>query len=155
ELAKSMQQQKRFTKKWGSLGVFAELPKSMQQTQMTSDYSFSTIYRLTKSMRFPIPQPTLDAIRSIHRQHDQLFGNLRSITETFPKNQSVFSQINNWQFAVSGISGQLASIAAVQSKWNLIYDFEEITEEAVSLNKRIFDENGVTQEGFNELKEFF
>jgi hypothetical protein len=125
------------------------------QQQMASNSSLSAIDALTKSTRFAIPQPTLDAIISINRHHNQLFENLRSITEAFTKNQSAFSQINNLQFAVSGISGQLASIAATQRKWNLINDFEEITEEAVSLNARIFGENGVTNQGLNELKEFF
>lgn len=155
ELTKSMQQQERLTKNMGSVGMLAELAKSMQQQQMALNPTLSTIDALTKSMRFAIPQTTLDAITSINRQHDQLFGNLRSVTEVFTKNQSAFSQINNWQFAVSGISGQLASIAAAQRKWDLIDDFVEITEEAVSLNEKIFDNNGVTNEGLNELKEFF
>lgn len=154
ELAKSIQQQERYTKNWGNTGTLTDLAKSMQQ-QTASYPSLSTIDALTKSMRFAIPQQTLDAITSINRHHNQLFGNLKSITEAFTKNQSAFSQINNLQFAVSGISGQLASIAAAQRKWNLIDDFEEITEEAVSLNERIFDENGVTNQGLNELKEFF
>ncbi|QDK77623.1 hypothetical protein EXU85_03050 [Spirosoma sp. KCTC 42546] len=144
ELAKSMQQQERFTKNWGSIGMMADLTKSIQQ-QIGSNPSFSAIDALTKSIRFAIPQTTLDAITSINRQHSLLFGNLRNITETFTKNKSVFSQINNWQFAISGISGQLASIAAAQRKWDLIDDFEEITEEVVSLNERIFDKDGVTK----------
>ncbi|PRZ23284.1 hypothetical protein [Flavobacterium granuli] len=154
QLAKSIQQQEKYTKNWGSTSMLVNLAKSMQQ-QMASNSSLSAIDALTKSMRFAIPQTTLDAIISINRHHNQLFGNLRSITEAFTKSQSAFSQINNLQFAVSGISGQLASIAATQRKWNLIDDFEEITEEAVSLNERIFDENGVTNQGLNELKEFF
>ncbi|WP_369765201.1 hypothetical protein [Flavobacterium sp. WC2429] len=154
ELAKNIQQQERYTKNSGSAGILTDLAKSMQQ-QTASNLSFSAFDALTKSMRFAIPQPTLDAIISINRNHTQLFGNLRNITEAFTKNQSTFSQINNLQFAVSGISGQLASMAAAQRKWNLIDDFEEITEEAVSLNERIFDENGVTSQGLNELKEFF
>jgi hypothetical protein len=110
---------------------------------------------LSIQAKFAIPQTTLDAISSINRQHEQLFGNLRSITKEINKNQAVFNQINSWQFAISGISGQLAAIAASQKKWDLIDDFKEITEEAVSLNERIFDENGVTKEGLNELKTFF
>src|SRR5690606_16649671 len=76
-------------------------------------------------------------------------------TKALTQNHSGFSQLNNWSVAISGLSGQLASIAATQRKWDLIDDFEKITEEAVSLNERIFDNNGVTKEGFNELKEYF
>lgn len=154
EFAKSMQHQERFTKNLERVGILSDLTKSMQK-QMASIPNSSTNEALTKSMRFAIPQSTLDAITSINRQHSQLFGDLRSITETITKNQSAFSQINNLQFAVSGISGQLAFIAATQRKWDLIDDFEEITEEAISLNERIFDENGITIKGLYELKEFF
>lgn len=154
ELTKSIQQQERYIKNWGRTGSLADLAKIMLQNK-ASNPSLSAIDTLTKSMRFAIPQSTLDTITSINRQQNQLFGNLKSITEVFTKNQSSFSQINNLQFAVSGISGQLASIAAAQRKWNLIDDFEEITEEAVSLNERIFDENGLTSQGLNELKDFF
>jgi hypothetical protein len=154
ELAKSIQHQERYSKNWGNTGALADLAKSMQQ-QTASIPTLSSINVLTKSIRFAIPQPTLNAIITINRHHNQLFGNLRSITEAFTKNQTTYSQINNLQFAISGISGQLASIASAQKKWNLIDDFEEITEEAVSLNERIFDENGVTSQGLNDLKEFF
>ena len=154
ELAKSIQQQEQFRKNLGSEGMLTNLTKSMQQ-QLALNPSLSIIDTFTKSMQFAIPQSTLDAITSINRQHDQLFGNLRSISEVFIKNQSSFSQINNLQFAISSISRQLASIAASKRSWDLIEDFEEITEEAVTLNERIFDENGVTKEGLNELKEFF
>lgn len=149
-----MQHQERFTKNLERVGILSDLTKSMQK-QMASIPNLSINETLTKSMRFAIPQSTLDAITSINTQHSQLFGDLRSITETITKNQSAFSQINNLQFAVSGISGQLAFIAATQRKWDLIDDFEEITEEAISLNERIFDENGITNKGLNELKEFF
>lgn len=155
ELAKSMQLQERVTRNFESVSMLTDLAKSVQKQQRSFNPSLLAMDAMIKPMRFEIPNPTLDAIASINKQHDLLFGNLRSLTEAFTKNQSVFSQINNWQFAISGLSGQLASIAAAQRKWNLIDDFEEITEEAVSLNEKIFDENGVTKEGFNELKEFF
>lgn len=140
--------------------MITELARSMQQHhKMFENPTLSAIEAMTKGLslqaKFAIPQTTLDAITSINRQHEQLFENLRSITEAINKNQAAFNQINSWQFAISGISGQLAAIAASQKKWDLIDDFEEITEEAVSLNERIFDENGVTKEGLNELKAFF
>lgn len=138
----------------------SELAKSVWDTHnVFKNQSLLSIEAAVQSLslqaKIAMPQTTIDAISSINRQHEQLFGNLRSITEAINNNQAVFNQINSWQFAISGISGQLAAIAASQKKWNLIDDFEEITEEAVSLNERIFDENGVTKEGLNELKAFF
>lgn len=140
--------------------MITELTRSVQQNHKTFiSPTLSTIETMTKGLsfqtKFVIPQTTLDAISSINRQHEQLFGNLRSITEAINNKQAAFNQINSWQFAISGISGQLAAIAASQKKWDLIDDFDEITEEAISLNERIYDENGVTKEGLNELKAFF
>jgi hypothetical protein len=160
QLSEMFKAQERITKNLSGLSMAAELAKSMQQhRRLFESPTLLAIEAMNKGMslqsKFAIPQTTLDAIASINRQHEQLFGNLRSITETLNKNQAVFNQINSWQFAISGISGQLAAIAASQRKWDLIEEFEEITEEAVSLNERIFDENGVTQEGLYELTEFF
>jgi hypothetical protein len=160
QLTEMMKAQASITKSLSGVSMITELAKSMQQHhKMFENPTLSAIEAMTKGLslqaKFAIPQTTLDAISSINRQHEQLFGNLRSITEAINKNQAVFNQINSWQFAISGISGQLAAIAASQKKWDLIDDFEEITEEAVSLNERIFDENGVTKEGLNELKAFF
>lgn len=160
QLSEMMKAQTRITKSLSGVSMITELAKSMQQHhKMFENPTLSAIEAMTKGLslqaKFAIPQTTLDAISSINRQHEELFGNLRSITEAVNKNQAAFNQINSWQFAISGISGQLAAIAASQKKWDLIDDFEEITEEAVSLNERIFDENGVTKEGLNELKAFF
>lgn len=160
QLSEMMKAQASITKSLSGVSMITELAKSMQQHhRMFENPTLSAIEAMTKGLslqaKFAIPQTTLDAISSINRQHEQLFGNLRSITEAVNKNQAAFNQINSWQFAISGISGQLAAIAASQKKWDLIDDFEEITEEAVSLNERIFDENGVTKEGLNELKAFF
>lgn len=160
QLSEMMKAQASITKRLSGVSMITELAKSMQQHhKMFEKPTLSAIEAMTKGLsiqaKFAIPQTTLDAISSINRQHEQLFGNLRSITEAINKNQAAFNQINSWQFAISGISGQLAAIAASQKKWDLIDDFEEITEEAVSLNERIFDENGVTKEGLNELKAFF
>ena len=160
QLSEMFKAQERITRNLSGLNMATELAKSMQKHhRMFENPTLSAIEAMTKGLslqsKFAIPQTTLDAISSINRQHEQLFGNLRSITEAINKNQAAFNQINSWQFAISGISGQLAAIAASQKKWDLIDDFEEITEEAVSLNERIFDEYGVTKEGLNELKAFF
>lgn len=160
QLSEMMKAQEQITKSLSGVSMITELAKSMQKHhRMFENPTLSAIEAMTKGLslqaKFAIPQTTLDAISSINRQHEQLFGNLRSITEALNKNQAAFNQINSWQFAISGISGQLAAIAASQKKWDLIDDFEEITEEAVSLNERIFDKNGVTKEGLNELKAFF
>lgn len=153
-LSEMLKTQEKITNSISGLTMVNEIAKSLKIVQPT----FPAMDTITKSMNWQknlIPQTTLDTISSINRQHEQLFGNLRNITEVLNKHQYVFSQINNWQFAISGLSGQLAAIAASQQKWDLIDDFEEITEEAISLNEKIYDENGISKEGLAELKEFF
>jgi len=151
--------QERISRSLSGINMIAEIAKNMQRQKMFANPALLAVEELTKSMnhhsKFAIPQTTLDAISSIDKHHEQLFGNLRSIIETFDKHQATFSQINNLTFAIEGISTQLAAIASSQRKWDLIGDYEKITEKSVSLNERIFDENGVTKEGLIELKEFF
>ncbi|MDP1814568.1 MAG: hypothetical protein Q8K92_08995 [Leadbetterella sp.] len=160
QLSEMMKTQESIIKSLSRVSMINELAKSMQQHyKMFDKATLSAFETMTKGLslqtKFTIPQTTLDAITSINLQQNQLFGNLRSVIEVLNKNHAVFNQINTWQFAISGISGQLAAVAASDKKWNLIDDFEEITEEAVSINERIFDENGVTKEGLKELKEYF
>ncbi len=159
KISEMFQAQERITKSFSGISMMTEIAKSIKHQTMIAQPSILAMDAITKSMswqsKFAIPNSAIEAITSINRQHEQLFGSLRSISEALTKNQFAFSQINSWQFAISGISGQLAAIAASQQKWNLIDDFEEITEEAISLNERLFDENGVTKQGLNELKEFF
>lgn len=160
QLSEMFKAQEILSKNFSTINMAAEIAKSMKHHhKMFENSNLSAIEAMRKSIdfqsKFRIPQTTIDAIKSINRQHDQLFGPIRNLTQALAKNQSSFSQINNWQFAISNISGQLAAIAASQRKWNLIDDFEKITEEAVSLNERIFDEGGVTREGLDELRQFF
>lgn len=159
-LSEMMKSQENSKISLSGISMFAELSKKLHENHSIFEKpALSEIQKLAKGLKlqptFSIPQGTINAITLINRQHNQIFGNLRSITEAFNKNQAAFNQINSWQFAISGIAGQLAAIAASQKKWDLIDDFEEITEGAVSLNERIFDENGVTKAGLNELKSFF
>lgn len=159
QISDLLRTQERITRSFSGISMVNQIAKSLQHQKMLANPTLTAIEALTKSMsfqtKFAIPQTTIEAITSINHRHEQLFTNLRNFTETLTKNQNVFTQINSWQFAINGISGQLASIAANQQKWDLIDDFDKITDEAVSLNERIFNENGITKEGLNELKDFF
>lgn len=135
------------------------ITERIKEQKLFTDSTLSAIDTAAKYIdfqtKFLIPKKTLDTISSISNQQEKLFKDLKTVADTFNKNQTIFSQISNWQFAINSFSGQLAELAASQLKWNIIDDFEEITEEAVSLNERIFDENGLTKNGLNELKDFF
>ena len=160
QLSEMLKSQESDTKSLSGIRMLAEIAKNLQEhNRIFENPALSEIQKMAKGLMlqptYTIPQATINAIAAINRQHEQLFDKLRGITEAINKNQVEFNQINNWQFAIRGISGQLAAFAASQKKWDLIDNFEEITEEAVSLNESIFDENGVTKEGLNKLKAFF
>lgn len=154
QLAKTFQQQDKPLSNLTGVNMLNALVKNASQQQTSLNTSLAAIKGLTGLTQFAIPEATITAIASISKHHDILFGNLRSISEVFNRNESLFSQISNIQFAVSGLSGQLTSIATAHKKWNLIKDFEEIMQEAVLLNERIYDESGVTKDGYNELNDF-
>ena len=116
-----------------------EIARSLQITQPTS----AVMEAITNSMSWQknlIPQTTLDAISSISRQHEQLFESVRAITDVLKFQSPIITQINNLNFALNGISGQLATIAVQQNDWSLIDDFESITEQTLDFTESITEE---------------
>ncbi len=148
ELAKGMQQQDRLMKSFGGGSMLTELAKSKQEQSKALSPSFSAFDALTKLMKsyanFGIPQTTLDAITSINKRHEQLFGGIREITDALRIQSPAITQIINLHFALGGISGQIAALAAQQKNWKIIEDFEEVTEKAIDFTATLTEE--VTEE---------
>tara|TARA_B100002049_G_scaffold237186_1_gene226685 strand:+ start:9773 stop:10648 length:876 start_codon:yes stop_codon:yes gene_type:complete len=129
--------------------MMAELGKSIQQYHRIGDNpSLSAIEAITKNLslhtKFVIPQTTIEAITSINRKHEELLGGLRTISEAFKIQSPAIAQINNLNSALSSISGQVAAIAAQQRKWEIIADYDEVTEQAVEFSENLTEE--VTEE---------
>lgn len=99
-----------------------------------------------QSKLFQIPQPTLDSIKGISQMQESLFGNLKSISSIFESQKPHLAQINSLQFAMSGISGQIAAIAAKSSQWNLLDEFEDINEQAFEIANSFTSDIALTQE---------
>lgn len=150
QLSEMMKAQEQITKSLSGVSMITELAKSMQQHRKMFESSAQSVFEaMTKDLnlqeKFVIPQTTLDAISSINRQHEQIIGAIRrAITEALKIQSPVLAQINNLSFALSSISGQIAAIAAKQRNWDLIDDFEEITEQAVEFSQNLNEE--VTEE---------
>lgn len=149
QLSEMFKAQESITRNLSGLSMATELAKSMQKHhRMFENPTLSAIDAMTKGLslqsKFAIPQTTLDAITSINRQHEQLFGGLRAITEAFKIQSPALAQINNLNFALSGISGQIAAIAAQQRNWTIIDDFEEVTKQAIEFSESLTEE--VTEE---------
>lgn len=121
----------------------------------------SAIEAISKSMamqpKFSIPSSAFDAIKAISKQHEQLFGNFKFATKALRANQATISQMNNLRFALTGISGQLSSIAATQKNWALLKDFESISGQAIELSSSVSNDIALTEEEskrFEKLIEF-
>jgi hypothetical protein len=95
---------------------------------------------------FQIPQATLDAIKGISQMQDSIFGNLKDITSIFESQKSYLAQVNSLQFAMSGISGQIAAIAAKSNQWNLLDEFENINEEAFEITNNFTSDIALSEE---------
>ncbi|WP_348825029.1 hypothetical protein [Flavobacterium aestuarii] len=96
---------------------------------------------------FQIPQPTLDAIRGISQMQESLFGNLRDVSAMLVESQKPYlSQINSLQFAMNGISGQIAAIAAKSNQWSLLDEFEDINEQAIEITNSFTLDIALTEE---------
>jgi len=107
--------------------------------------------------KLSIPSSVFDAIKAINKQHEQLFGNFKFVTEAIKANQAAISQMNSLRFALAGISGQLSSIAATQKNWALLKEFENISGQAVELSSSVSNDIALTQEEskrFEKLIEF-
>jgi hypothetical protein len=140
--------QESITKSLSGVNMMAEIAKSKQHQKMFSNPTLSAIDAMSKSMsiqsKFAIPQTTLDAITSINRQHAQLFIGLRAMTEALRIQSPAIVQINNLNFALSSISGEIAAIAAQQRNWTIIDDFEKVTAQAIEFSESLTEE--VTEE---------
>jgi len=149
QLSEIFKAEESITKNLSGLSMATELARSMQKHhRMFENRTLSAIEAMTKGLslksKFAIPQTTLDAILSINRQHEQLFGGIRAITEALRIQSPAIAQINNLNFALSGISRQVAAMAAEERNWSIIDDFEEVTEHAIEFSESLTEE--VTEE---------
>ncbi|AIJ37746.1 hypothetical protein [Flavobacterium psychrophilum] len=95
---------------------------------------------------FQIPQPTLEAIKGISQIQESLFGSLKGISSILESQKPYLAQINSLQFAMSGISGQIAAIAAKSNQWNLLDEFEDINEQAFEITNSFTSDIALTEE---------
>lgn len=122
-----------------------QFPKNFAGIDMLSN----SILNHTKS--FKIPDTTLDAIKGISQSQESIFENLKGISSIIESQKPYLAQINSLQFAMSGISGQIAAIAAINNQWNLLEEFEDINEEVSDITNNFTSDLILTEE---ETKRF-
>lgn len=96
---------------------------------------------------FQISQPTLDAIKGISQMQESLFGNLRGVSAILLESQKPYlAQINSFQFAMSGISGQIAALASQNNNWYLLDEFEDLNEQVIEITNGFTSDIALTEE---------
>ena len=125
--------------------------KSIAQQQNLFSKNFVGLDTLSKTFAkqaslLKIPDPTLEAIRGISQMQESLFGGLKGIASIGEFYKPYVNQINSLKIAMSGISGQIAAIAAQNNNWQLLDDFEEINEQAFELTNGFSSESILTEE---------
>lgn len=144
QMVEILKAQKDITGSFSGISMINEIAKSMKYQPMFVQPPSLAIDAIAKSMsvqpKFAIPKSAIEAILSISRQQEHVFKHFRSVTEAVNFQNPAFTQFNNLQFALSGISGQLASIAASQQNWNLLQDFEEVTKQGIEFSDSLTGE---------------
>lgn len=133
---------------FGDISKVAESAKrNWELNSVISPFS-ALVDLMTKSVdlksNIGIPQTTLDAIASIHNQHEQIFGGIRGLVESAKIQSLPIAQINNLHYALGGISQQIVASAAIQKNWAIIEDFEQVSGKAIDFTDSLTNE--ITEE---------
>ena len=127
------------------------------QNQFMDNKYFSHLDSIAKSFaslsQFNIPQTTIDALNSINMKNQEIFSHLKGISDWTRATQSLFHP-DSLHNALCKISGEFASYATLKKQWDLIDDFEEISNQAVIINEKIIEDEGVTKASLDEIKRF-
>lgn len=158
QISEMLKAQKIILDSFSGGNMFKGIAKGLRHQAIFTQPAFATVNATTKSMGWHpnsgIQNPLLGVIDSINKQHQKLFGSFRSSADTIKWFQPVIPQINNLGFALSGISGQMAGIAARQNKWDFLEDYKQIAGEAVIINDKLVSDKGITKETLEEIKAF-
>lgn len=150
-MMKMLNSQEQWQNKLSAMTMNDAVSKVFAQQQNYFPKDISGLDALSKTVAiqtklFQIPQPTLDAIKGISQMHESIFGNLKGITSILESHKPYLAQINSLQFAMSGISGQIAAIAAKNNQWNLLDEFEDINEQALEITNNFTSDITLTEE---------
>lgn len=130
----------------------ALLKGALQNSNLLNSVQAISNMAITRN-QFQIPNTAFDVIKSITNQNQQLFEQLNSSIALSSQLWNS-AHVSNLSKAMNSLSAQMAEVASYHKKWDLIDDFDEITEEVVSINDRIIEEEGLSNENFQTLNEF-
>lgn len=97
-------------------------------------------------------ESTLDSIASFASKQHSLLQSLNGV-DWSKYHSSISQQLPNFNFALIGISSEIAKIAVQNEKWDLLDDFDKISDKAIEINQNAIENEGITKENFKELKQ--
>lgn len=155
ELAKS---QEIWKKNFVELNMFQDIAKTLKIREIYNKshlFGMGDIAKNWAAIAKPVlPNSTFAAIQSIGQQHQQIFLQFRTASEALQK-IAIPNHFYDLQSALQGITGQMASVSAAKRRWDLIENFEEISNEAVSIGENITDKGAITGKDIEVIKDFF
>ena len=144
QMAEIIKSQSYTTKQLGGFNMLAEFAKSMKHQNIFVNPPISAIESMKGSIatqqQFSISQTAIDSLISINTQHQQFFGAIKALTDSLSIQSPAIAQINNLHFAINDIAGQVAVFAVKRKNWNLIDDFEQVTEQAIDFTETLSQE---------------
>jgi hypothetical protein len=142
DLFRNMDQWRELKNRFTGLSPFESLIKQFSiQEQFTNQLAWT---------ENPL-RSVMEQLRVIQQPQIELFDKLNTFNRHFSVYDK-FHQINSLQVALGGVAAQIARNTITNKKWDLLEDFEEITEEASQINSRIIEQQEITRQDIDELK---
>lgn len=94
--------------------------------------------------KYKIPQTSIDKIASVNKQFDQLFSEINVKKNAFRIQPPLLAQINDLNYSLSDITKKMATFAMQQRNWEIVDDFEKVSEQAIEFSESLTED--VTEE---------
>ncbi len=135
-----LEAQQRITRSMSGFNTMKDIAKIMKDKTVFATPSMSAMNSIVNSMNFAIPSNIVNAIDSMNKRHEQLFGGFRAITESLKIQSPLIAQMNSLNFALTSISNHVTAIAIQQKNWELLDDFEGINDQAIEFSESLSQE---------------
>lgn len=149
-LTNYFQQEKKVMQNCSGISMLSEVAKNLQMPQMGNDSLMLVSHIIKGSISFysksKIPLTTIESIISINKQHQHFYEGIRSLIDATQVQSTVINQVNNLNYALGGISRQIATLAIDQRNWTIIDDFEEVTEKALNFTETLVENETTIEE---------
>jgi hypothetical protein len=125
----------------------------LQANKLTDLHTISKA--LNWKSKLDIATEKFETLSSIMQKHDKLFENSISLQALSTLNKS-HAQLNLLQNSLKSFTGQLTELAAHKNRWDIIQDFDTISNETVLLSNQIENNNNnnLCSDDLNEIKTF-